>query len=137
MKWERFTSPRGTVVFFRTESNCLENVIWGHMDLPVATRLQAEFDALRRAHGEFRGFHYWPHAPSYDSDYRHSWMEWLGKQNGALKETHFFTSSRLVKMGLSVANIAYSQIRFGVHDAADSYLAARQPYMSRVAIPSP
>src|SRR5262245_32808307 len=92
---------------------------------------QQELDALRRAHGEFRGFHYWANAPSYDSDYRQLWMEWLKRQNGALKETHFLTTSPLVKMGLSVANIAYSQIRFGVHGDEASYLDARRPYMSR------
>ncbi|APR85698.1 Hypothetical protein A7982_11047 [Minicystis rosea] len=122
---------------FRTEGNCLENVIWGHMDAPIAVRLQREFDALRRAHGEFRGFHHWANAPSYDTDYRQSWMDWLSDQNGALVETHFLTSSRIVKMGLSVANIAYSQIRFGVHENEESYLRARAPYMTRAIIPKP
>ncbi len=137
MKWERFVSPRGTTVFNRTDGNCLENVIWGHMDVAIATRLKTEFNALRSAHGEFRGFHYWAHAPNYDSDFRQSWMEWLAQQNGALKETHFLTTSRLVKMGLSVANIAYAQIKFGVHGEEASYVEARDPFMSRVSIPSP
>jgi hypothetical protein len=137
MTWTRVESPSGAKVFFRVERNSLENVIVGHMDLDVALRLQREFDRVREAHGTFRGFHYWSHAPSYDTDYRRSWVEWLTRQNGALVETHFLTSSRLVRMGLAVANIAYPRIQFVVHRHESTYAIARRPYMSDVEMPTP
>jgi hypothetical protein len=137
MIWERFTTPRGTVVFFRTQQNCLENVIWGHMDTASAVRLQQEFDALREKFGDFRGFHHWANVPNYDTECRVSWVNWLRRQSGALKETHFLTRSPLVRMGLSVANIAFSEIKFVVHSDESAYVEARRPFMSRIAIPTP
>ena len=135
MAWDHFTSAKGTQVFFRVDGASLENVIYGHMDISVAVRLQAEFDVVERAHGRFVGFHYWLHAPSYDSDYRALWIKWLGEKKGTLEETHFLTRSRMVRMGLAVANIAYSRIEFVTHTDEATYLAARERHMSFAAIP--
>ena len=57
-------------------------------------------------------------------------------KTGALKETHFLTSSRIVRMGLTVANIAYPKIRFGIHEQAPAYLAARRTFMADATSPA-
>jgi hypothetical protein len=137
MTWERFVSPRGAIVFLRVEGNCLEDMVWGHMDVNVALRIQQELDVLRHAHGVSRGFHHWANAPTYDTDYRQSWMDWLERQKGNLLEAHFVTQSKFVKLGLSVANMAYSRIKFRVHSEESTYLEARKPYMSDVPMPKP
>ena len=139
VRWQSFSSAGGATVFFRVEGKALENVIVGHMDAPVAERLMHEFDLVEQAHGSFVGFHSWLNAPTYSTEYRGLWMKWLADKNtsGALKETHFLTSSRIVRMGLTVANIAYPKIRFGIHETEPSYLAARRVFMTDAVTPPP
>ncbi|MEZ4222114.1 MAG: hypothetical protein R3B13_14360 [Polyangiaceae bacterium] len=134
--WNYFRTPIGTRVFYRVEGYCLEDVIFGHMDPPIAVRLQAEFNAIEREHGKFAGFHQWLDAPTYDSHYRTLWTNWLGSKRDTLVEAHFLTASRMVRMGLSVANIAYPRIRFGVHAKLEDYLTARRRLMSDCALPT-
>lgn len=137
--WQTFSSAGGATCFFRVEGRALENVIVGHMDAPVAERLMHEFDLVERAHGTFVGFHSWLQAPTYSTEYRGLWMKWLADKNqsGSLTETHFLTASRIVRMGLTVANIAYPKIRFGIHETEPSYLAARRVFMTDATTPPP
>ena len=134
--WRTFVSPKGSRVFFRVVGHALENVIYGNMDVGIAIRLQSEFDVVERVHGKFVGFHYWHHAPTYDTAYRASWMAWLEQKKGTLKETHFLTKSRIVRMGLAVANIAYSHTTFVVHAEEPSYVEQRRRFMPDAPIPS-
>lgn len=135
--WQTFTVS-STSVWFRVQGSALENVIVGHMDAPVAERLMHEFDLVEAAHGSFVGFHSWLEAPTYSTEFRGLWMKWLAEKNktGALKETHFLTSSRIVRMGLTVANIAYPKIRFGIHEHTADYVAARGAFMTSATPPS-
>ncbi|MEO6950556.1 MAG: hypothetical protein ABI321_01985 [Polyangia bacterium] len=133
--WRSFTSPAGTHVYFRVEGACLENIIVGNHDAACARALQREYDIVEARHQQFVGFHYWMHAPTYDTESRVLWMNWLRTKNGTLKETHFAARSRIVKMGLAVANLAYSNTTFVVHGDDASYLAARKKHMSDLAFP--
>lgn len=134
--WQTFSSGP-TRVAFRIEGNALENVIVGHMDGPVAARLIHEFDGIVAVHGSCIGLHWWWDAPTYTSEYRALWMDWLARQSreGLPLETHFFTSSRIVRMGLAVANVAYAKIRFGIYDNEADYIALRRRFMKDAAPP--
>lgn len=121
-------------VWWRTHGSALENVVRGHMELELAEYLQAQFDALLAQQGEVTAFHDWSEAPSYASQYRASWQSWLRKQT-RVRHVHFFVRSTILKMGVTVANLAYTRTNFVVHSKRADYERARLEHMPYAAPP--
>jgi hypothetical protein len=116
-----------TRVWWRTHGHAAESVMVGNMSLEAAQHLQGQLDALIGMSPDVVGFHDWFDAPTYDTVSRISWQKWLSGKKFA--GAHFLTSSRLMRMGIIVANLAYPGVRFAVHATRAEYEVARSAFL--------
>jgi len=127
MKWEH-AKLDGARVWWRSRGEAAENVVVGHMTKPLAEYLQKRFDALIAAHGGTVAFQDWFDAPTYDPEFRSSWQRWLARQR-RIRAVHCLTNSRLVRMGLAVANLAYPSVGFLTYTRRADYVPERNRHL--------
>ncbi len=72
-----------------------------------------KFDEAILRSGHCIAFHDWWESPNYDTPYRTGWEKWLKQQSsGAIHGVHVLTPSGVMRMGLALANLVYSQVTF-------------------------
>jgi hypothetical protein len=131
--WEeaRFGQTR---VWWRSEGGVAETVIVGNMVRAAAEYLSGKFDRLMAEQGYAIGFHDWMDAPTYESASRALWQKWLAsKQN--IRSVSILTTSRIMRMGIAVANLAYPTVKFKVYSDRQEYERARAKLMRSVPRP--
>ncbi|MDC3952901.1 hypothetical protein [Polyangium jinanense] len=96
--WELLmTSPAHGVFFTRVS---------GHADLDCALHVMRAFDRLAALTlGDIEVFHDWEHVTGYDSIVRQEFVRWA-QEHPKQGEAHILVKSRIVAMGVSVANVA-------------------------------
>ena len=99
----------------------------GNMTVEAARYLQSKIDVLIASHQDVVGFHDWWDVPTYDSAARVAWQTWLTRAQFA--GAHFLSRSRLLQMGIIVANLAYPRVRFAVYSQRFAYDRARAALM--------
>lgn len=91
------TSPAHGVFFTRVS---------GHADLDCALHVMRAFDRLAALTlGDLEVFHDWEHVTGYDSIVRQEFVRWA-QEHPKQGDAHILVKSRLVAMGVSVANVA-------------------------------
>ncbi|MEO0325147.1 MAG: hypothetical protein AAF447_19465 [Myxococcota bacterium] len=93
----------------------------GRLSLEVARRI-LEFTEGRRTPG-LAAFHDWWGVESYDTKARYLLTKWVVTNRQAIREAHVLSRSRLVRMGVSVANISVAGIGV-LHDGHESFAEA-------------
>jgi hypothetical protein len=91
------TSPRRGIVLQRFE---------GYACLPMADAIIERLDAEIATHGTILVFDDWEEATGYDSAVRLKLTEWTRQHSGQVLETHVLLRSKLIAMGMAVANLA-------------------------------
>lgn len=102
-------TDKGTLSLAWTEGGALHIVVEGHGDrrfAPIATRRK---DAIV-SRTEVRLFYDFWRMPTYDSELRTDWTSWLVRHRARVVEIHVVARSKLVAMGVSVANLALGGI---------------------------
>lgn len=124
----------GASAWTRAEPGAFENVVRGHMTEALALYLQDRVDEALRPDTPLHVFHDWLEAPTYDSSYRSSWMAWLKERSGIASVT-FLADSKMLWMGIKVANIAYPAVDFHIFRQRPEYRVARSRFMADVGDP--
>jgi hypothetical protein len=92
-----------------TSSGGLLVVVAVHGDRVLAPLMTQRADTIV-ARGRVRIFFDFWDMPTYDSEMRIQWTNWLAKHRARLDEIHIVARSKLVAMGVSVANLALGGI---------------------------
>jgi hypothetical protein len=81
--------------------------LWGHLDGAITDRL-LELTEQRLATTERRvvGFHDWSELESYETSARLRMTSWVLERRDRCEAIHILSRSRLVSMGVAVANMA-------------------------------
>lgn len=134
--WELLAQTGQGRVWYREEQKTAEVLCTGHMDTLSVPLITQRFDRLLDAHGRGGAFFDWEDATSYDPGVRRSWMAWLEARGSRVESIHFLTRSRLISMGIQVANLAWLRGKFEVHASRASYLTARGRLLRAISPPS-
>lgn len=78
----------------------------GHGTMPVADALMEGFDGALARHGTIVIFDDWEAAQGYDSEVRLRLTDWTKKHFDSIRSTTVLVRSKILAMGLSVANLA-------------------------------
>lgn len=106
---QSWRTKRGTMNLDWTESGALLVVLAGHGDRVLAPLMTRRADLLA-ARSRMRFFFDFWQMPTYDSEMRTEWTSWLVKHRSRLDGVHVVARSKLVSMGVSVANLALGGI---------------------------
>jgi hypothetical protein len=77
----------------------------GHIDVELAALFIHTGNEVVRRHGKLLGFHHWWSVNGYDTDARTRLTEWGYRIRGDVERVNFLVSSKIVRMGISVASI--------------------------------
>ncbi len=101
------TTPRGEVRAYALTPRVYVTVATGHLEAPGA-QLIVDYgnDRIRAATGKLYVFHDWLDMTGYESSCRQQLTAWTAETRGSLAELHIAFRSKLVAMGVQVANLA-------------------------------
>jgi hypothetical protein len=117
---QAWRTRRGTMTLTWTESGSLLVVVGTHGDRVLAPLMTKRADAMVLRSRMMLFFDFWT-MPTYDSEMRTEWTSWLVSHRARLDGLHVVARSKLVSMGVSVANLALGGI-------IKSYPAATGPF---------
>ena len=101
------TTSRGTARLWTLASTVYVTTVSGHMDLEHASLFEAYgADRVRLSGGGLHVFHDWLTMTGYESECRQRLTRWSVKHLDAYAEVHLAVRSKIVAMGVQVANIA-------------------------------
>jgi hypothetical protein len=106
---ECWRASRGTLRLSWTESGCMLVVLGVHGDRALAPLMTRRADAIIAQTKLTLFFDFWE-MPTYDSEMRMLWTQWLLSHRSHLNGLHVLARSKLVSMGVSVANLALGGI---------------------------
>jgi hypothetical protein len=96
---------KGTLALRWNESGALHIALNGHGDRRLAPVVLRRKNAIV-ACDKIRLFYDFSLMPTYDSEMRTEWTSWLVHHRARVQEIHIVARSKLVAMGVSVANLA-------------------------------
>lgn len=117
---QSWRSARGTMTLNWTESGTMLIVVGTHGDRALAPLMTRRADLIVARSRIRMFFDFWT-MPTYDSEMRTEWTNWLVSHRERLDAIHVVARSKLVAMGVSVANLALGGI-------IKSYPAAEGPF---------
>ena len=103
-------SDRGQLVVTSPAPRVISLAFTGHLEVPLARRITLSVDQLLNAGHRPHVFNDWEHMSGYDSPARVLLTEWALRQRTHFASVHLLLGSRLVAMGVSVANLAIGGI---------------------------
>jgi hypothetical protein len=103
---ERWTDERGKLEISSPRPGMVLQRFEGHACAPMADAIISRLDAEIVSHGTIVVFDDWAEATGYDSEVRLKLTEWTGKHETQVRETHVLLRSKLIAMGMAVANLA-------------------------------
>lgn len=125
---ERYTSTRGEVVTALPKADVMVLKVTGHLDRPMGLHV---LDIAGRAAATVKRLHIfcdWAEMTGYESDVRSAFTQWAAT-NRSKVTFHLLVSSKLVAMGVSVANLALGGILVGYTNRASFDAALRSTKM--------
>lgn len=127
-----FTVLDSTRVWSEETEGAIEGRVDGTLTLEVALFLQSCWDRARaRQTGQLVTFLDWSKVSSYTTDARVAWGRFVmerGRQFGAV---HFFTKDRMMRMSISVVNMAFPSVPFFVHTTFMTYQKQKELFFPR------
>lgn len=108
--------------------------VWGHLDVAIGD-FMLDFMEQRLATTDrcFQAFHDWSEVETYDTMARLRLTAWIAERRDRFEAIHVLSGSRLVSMGIAVANLAldrfinaYNQDQRARYEAALSEALARK-----------
>lgn len=106
---ERVTSERGSIAFWEVGPCIYATEVSGYMTRDMAQLIIARAEPLYSRRGRIYGFHNWFEMENYESSCRVELTAWvLGHRDRTA--LHIGLRSRLVAMGVSVANLALGSL---------------------------
>lgn len=103
---EKVTTSRGELELWLASPDVVIQRIRGHASLPFAEAIGRFNDRLIRAGKKPLIFNDWEEMTGYDSDSRPPLTEWTARNRESLRGINILVHSKLVAMGIAVANLA-------------------------------
>lgn len=122
------TLPRGGLSMAVLAPRVVDYRVWGHFDMELADRmLELVERELEQVPGRYVAFHDWAGMTGYETRARLRLTAWVLKHRGRFDAIHILSTSSLVSMGVSVANMALGKFMtsYGPAERA-SYVAAQR-----------
>lgn len=91
-----FTFPKPDIILFR---------VVGHLDALLGRKFLDHVNRISATNRHIHAFCDWPEMTGYDSDVRSMFTQWVAG-NRSKVTVHILAGSKLVSMGVSVANLA-------------------------------
>jgi hypothetical protein len=111
----RFASNRGEVVLHRMKPDVLLLKIFGHLDRSMGTFVIDLLNVAVAAHARLSVFCDWSEMAGYDSDVRAAFTQFAATHRSRVT-FHLLVGSKIVAMGVSVANLALGGILVGYNN---------------------
>jgi len=128
---QRWTTASGSLEMWYPAPNVVGDRIVGHLDLELARRFTERL-TVKMAGGRLHVYSDWERMEGYDSAVRMELTAWAIRRRTGFAAIHALVRSRLVAMGLSVANVALGSFMQAYTDRgvfertyADALLKAR------------
>lgn len=103
---ERVAQGEGwRVVVDNPAPGVLTSAVSGYIQMEAASGLMGAFDAVAAAQGPVDAFHDWSAVVGYDTQTRETYTAWSKAHRAQVKSVNILVGSRLVAMGISVANL--------------------------------
>ena len=102
---DHYSSAKGESVLTAPKPDMILFKVTGHLDKTMGKR---SLDQVEKAAGPHRVFYLfcdWAEMNGYDSEIRNMYTQWIASNRSRLK-VHILVGSKLVSMGVSVANLA-------------------------------
>lgn len=125
---DRYTSARGEAVISLIKADVMLLKITGHLDGPMGMHV---LDAATKAAAATKHYHIfcdWAEMTGYDSDMRSAFTQWAASHRSKVT-FHLLVGSKLVAMGVSVANLALGGILVGYTNRTSFDAALRSTKM--------
>jgi hypothetical protein len=89
----------------------------GHADLACVKEFWDFFEKVAATQSPVENFHDWADIEGYDPEVRQRYMQWSRAHRAEIRAAHILVRSRLVVMGVTVANLALGYLT-AYHDRA-------------------
>jgi hypothetical protein len=125
---DRYTSSRGEAVTALPKADVMVLKVTGHLDRPMGLHV---LDFASRAALSTKKLHIfcdWAEMTGYESDVRSAFTQWAATHRSKVT-FHLLVGSKLVAMGVSVANLALGGILVGYTNRASFDAALRSTKM--------
>jgi hypothetical protein len=80
--------------------------VGGHADLECVKEFWDYFEKVAATQSPIENFHDWADVEGYDPEVRQRYMQWSRTHRAEIHGAHILVRSRLVVMGVTVANLA-------------------------------
>ena len=123
---QRWTTRAGSIEMWYPAPRVVADRVVGRMDLELARHFASRL-AIKMAQGPLHVFSNWELMEGYDSDVRVELTSWALQHRRDFASIHVLVRSRLVAMGISVANVALGGLmraHTGRADYEDAYAGA-------------
>lgn len=117
---QHFSEGSNKMELWRGAENVLIGKVQGQLSEAMARQMGDYFQTFFAAGLRIHGFNDWEEMTGYESGARNYLTTWLLKIHKQLDALHFISSSRLVTMGVTVADLALGGI-FTVHSERASF----------------
>jgi hypothetical protein len=104
------STARGTLTIWPAPPSVLRTTFDGVMDTELMDALLSIGEAILREHGGLHVFHDWSGMTGYDSQSRIAITNWGLARLKQMRSVHVLHGSKLVAMGVAVANVALGGI---------------------------
>lgn len=125
---DRFTSSRGEVQTELPKPDVVILRITGHLDRPMSNHVIDILNRVAAGIKRLNVFCDWAEMTGYESDVRSTFTQWVAS-NRSRVTFHLLVGSKLVSMGVSVANLALGGILVGYTNRASFDAALRSTKM--------
>lgn len=115
---QRVETARGSIAYWEPRASVYVTDVRGYMSHEMAALIIERADRLYRPGVQLQGFHNWFAMTNYESSCRVDLTAWVLRRR-AQTVLHIGVSSRLVAMGVAVANLALGSL-IDVHTAPSS-----------------
>lgn len=123
------TLARGGLTMAVVAPRVVDYYVWGHFDMELADRmLELVERELAQVRGQLTAFHDWSDMTGYETRARLRLTAWVLRYRDRFAGIHILSSSSLVSMGVTVANLALGQFMTsrGLSERADYLRALRE-----------
>ena len=119
----RETEPNGSLEIFLPHQDLCVTIATGHLTVGMAKRWIEVLGRQFRWGACFDTFHDWDDMVGYDSSARQALTSWVVSSLRNIRSAHFLVHDRLVRMGVSSANVAtsFAGLRMQVYTTRETF----------------